>query len=367
MSPLFTPFTLGPLQLPNRVIIAPMCQYSAIDGLASDWHLIHYGGLALSGAGMLILEATAVSPEGRISPQDLGLWADPQEAALQEMIDRIRRLSSMPLAIQLAHAGRKASTAAPWEGGHQLRHDEKGWTTVAPSAIPYAETEQTPLELSCADMTRISNDFVKAAQRSVRLGLDAIEIHSAHGYLLHQFLSPLSNHRTDHYGGSLENRMRFGLEIHQAVREAVPSTIPVGMRISATDWAPGGWDLEQSIVYAKALAKQGLSFMDVSTGGLTPDQSIQAGPLFQVPFARRIREETGLATITVGMITHPADAEQIIRQEDADLVALARGIIHQPHWVWDAAARLGGQIDAPNPYLRCHPPSAPDIFRQSTL
>ena len=362
MSQLFSPYSLGPLQVRNRIAIAPMCQYSADNGDATDWHMIHLGHLALSGAGVLFIEATAVEPEGRITPTDLGLWSDRNEQALQPVIQAIRRHSTMPIIIQLSHAGRKASSAAPWEGGQMLALENGGWQTVAPSALPHGADEAPPTALDAAGLQRIKTAFVDTARRAQRLGLDGIEIHAAHGYLLHQFLSPLANKREDEYGGSLENRMRFPLEIFQAVRDAVPATMAVGVRISATDWVEGGWDLEQSTALAHALKDRGASFIHVSSGGVSPLQKIPVGPGYQVAFAARIRDETGLPTITVGMITDAAQAESIIASGQADMVAMARGILYDPRWPWHAAAALGGTVEAPQQYWRSQPSQYKQLF-----
>lgn len=362
MSQLFSPYSIGKLQLKNRIVIAPMCMYSAEDGNMGDWHFLHLGQLALSGAGLLIIEATAVEPEGRISPKDVGLWCDENEQAIKDTLARVRRQSAMPIAIQLAHAGRKASSQVPWEGGQLIAPDQGGWPTVAPSAIPHGDDEAPPLALDRAGMERILAAFVAAARRAHRLGLDAIEVHGAHGYLLHQFLSPLSNARTDEFGGSLENRMRFPLAVFKAIRAAVPEAMPVGIRISATDWVDGGWDLEQSIVFAKALRELGCDFIHVSTGGLSPHQKINLAPDYQVPFAERIRAETGLPTIAVGLVTEARQAEAIVSSGRADLVALARGILYDPHWPWHAAAELGAQVDAPRQYWRSQPRGLAALF-----
>src|SRR3954451_22449582 len=286
MSVLFTPYRVGSLELRNRIVIAPMCQYSADEGRATDWHLIHLGNLALSGAGLLIVEATAVSPEGRISPDDLGLWSDETEESLGRVLSIVRRYSDMPIAIQLAHAGRKASTRVPWEGGRQIRPDEpRGWQTVAPSALPFAEGEHPPVELDEKGMAAIREAFAQSARRAARLGLDAVQIHAAHGYLLHQFLSPLSNRRDDAYGGSLDNRLRFPLEVFDALRAAFPAGRPVSVRVSGTDWAEGGWEIEQTVAFARALGERGCAAVHVSSGGLTPAQRIPVGPGYQVPLA----------------------------------------------------------------------------------
>jgi 2,4-dienoyl-CoA reductase-like NADH-dependent reductase (Old Yellow Enzyme family) len=366
MSTLFTPFALGPLTLPNRIVIAPMCQYSARDGSATDWHLIHLGSLALSGAGLLIIEATAVTPEGRISPDDLGLWSDENEQALARVLRGIRAYSKMPLSIQLAHAGRKASTNVPWSKSafKQIPLSEGGWPTLAPSPIPFEEDEATPIALDTAGLARIRDAFAAAALRADRLGLDAIEVHNAHGYLLHEFLSPLSNQRTDNYGGSLENRMRFPLEVFDAVRAAFPAGKPVGVRISASDWVEGGWDLAQSVAFTNELQRRGAAYIHVSSGGGSPKQKIPLKPGYQVPFAARIKKETGLATIAVGLITEPAQAEEIVAGGQADLVALARAMLYNPRWPWHAAAQLGAQVDAPVQYLRSQPREYKDLFRE---
>ena len=365
MSKLFSPITLGKLVLNNRIVISPMCQYSAEQGQASDWHLIHLGDLALSGAGLLFIEATAVSPEGRISRGDLGLWSDQTEKALARVIKSIRQYSDIPIGMQLAHAGRKASTQVPWQGGQAMSSENGGWQTVAPSALPFAAGGAQPLALDHAGLLRIRDDFVSVAQRAHRLGIDVIELHAAHGYLLHQFLSPLSNTRADRYGGTLENRMRFPLEVFEAIRAAVPADKPVGIRISATDWMAGGWDIEQSVVFAKELQLRGCAFIDVSSGGLSPLQQIPAEPGYQVPFAARIRRETGLVTIAVGLITEPEQAETIVSTGQADMVALARGMLYDPRWPWHAAAKLGAQVDAPRQYLRAQPRELKTLFKPS--
>lgn len=367
MSRLFSPITVGSLTLKNRIAIAPMCQYSARNGSATSWHLIHLGHLALSGASILFIEATAVEAEGRISPDDLGLWSDANEEALAEVLRAVRAHSSMPIAIQLAHAGRKASTRVPWEGGRSIAPDEGGWTTVAPSALPFAEHDPAPQALDPAGLQRIRAAFATAATRAQRLGIDAIELHAAHGYLLHEFLSPLSNRRDDRYGGSLDNRMRFPLEVFDTVRAAFPADKPVGARVSATDWVEGGWDLEQTSVFARELKQRGCDFIDVSSGGLSPLQKIALGPGYQVPFATRIKEAAGMPTIAVGLITEARQAEHIVATGQADMVALARGMLYDPRWPWHAAAPLGAQIDAPPQYWRSQPHDIKDLFAGSTL
>ncbi len=363
MSALFTPWSLRGLTLDNRIVIAPMCQYSARDGIATDWHLMHLGNLAQSGAGLLILEATAVEPEGRISPWDLGLWSDETESALADVVRRIRAWSPMPIGVQIAHAGRKASVNYPWKGGGQIAPADGGWLPSAPSALPFNEKDPAPRALDSDGLERVKAAFVETARRAARIGLDMIEIHAAHGYLLHQFLSPLSNQRTDAYGGVLENRMRFPLEVFEAVRAAVPETMPVFVRISATDWVEGGWDLDQSVVFATELKARGLDVIHVSSGGLSPAQQITIAPGYQVPFADRIRAETGLPTLAVGLITEPAHAEEILTSGKADAIALARGILYDPRWPWHAAAALGDSVHAANQYLRCQPSGLRHLFK----
>jgi 2,4-dienoyl-CoA reductase-like NADH-dependent reductase (Old Yellow Enzyme family) len=369
MSKLFTPIALGPMQLENRIAIAPMCQYSADgNGLATDWHMIHLGHLALSGAGILIIEATAVTPEGRISPDDLGLWSDEHTEALAPVVRAIRRYSPIKIAIQLGHAGRKASSEVPWQGGANIPVDApRGWQTVAPSAVPHAAGETVPVALDKAEIARIKDGFVAAARRAQELGLDAIELHGAHGYLMHQFLSPLSNRRSDEYGGTLENRMRFPLEVFQAVRDAVPASVVVGMRISATDWVDGGWDVEQSVVFARELEKLGCQFIHVSSGGVSPLQKIPVGPGYQIEFAARIKKECGMPTIGVGLITEAAHAEAIVADGQADMVALARAMLYDPRWPWHAAAQLGAQVSAPPQYWRSQPHEFKNLFGATRL
>jgi 2,4-dienoyl-CoA reductase-like NADH-dependent reductase (Old Yellow Enzyme family) len=369
MSILFSPIALGPLELSNRIAIAPMCQYSADgNGMATDWHMIHLGHLALSGAGLLILEATAVTPEGRISPDDLGLWSDDHAAALEPVVQAIRRYSPIKVAIQLAHAGRKASSDVPWKGGANIAPDqERGWQTFSASAVPHAQGETVPLALDAAGLERIRDGFVAAARRAHALGLDGIELHGAHGYLLHQFLSPLSNQRSDEYGGALANRMRFPLEVFRAVREAVPASVAVGMRISASDWVDGGWDVEQSVVFARELEKLGCDFLHVSSGGLSPAQKIPLGPGYQIQFAARIKRDTSMPVIGVGLITEAGHAERILEQGQADMVALARAMLFDPRWPWHAAAQLGAQVSAPPQYWRSQPREFKDLFGETRL
>ena len=361
MSALFSPYSLRDLTLKNRIVISPMCQYSADNGQATDWHMIHLGHLALSGAALLIIEATAVEPDGRISPDDLGLWDDATEAALKPVLAAIRRYSPIPLAVQLAHAGRKASTPAPWKGSKQLTPADGGWLTHAPSAMAYSDDQTTPIALDAAGLVRVREAFVAAAKRADRLGIDAIEVHAAHGYLLHQFLSPLSNQRMDEYGGSLENRLRFPLEVFDAVRAAFPSDRPVWVRVSATDWVAGGWDIDQTVAFAKELKARGVDWIDASSGGLSPHQQIPLKPGYQVPFAEAIKA-TGVPTFAVGLIDEAQQAEDIIASGQADFVALARGILYDPRWPWHAAAELGAQVEAPTQYLRSQPREMKNLF-----
>ena len=362
-SKLFEPLSIGSLQLANRIVIAPMCQYSAVDGGMTDWHLIHLGQLALSGAALLTIEATAVLPEGRISYADVGLWDDATEAAMNAVLKGIRRWSAMPIAIQLAHAGRKASTDLPWHGGGQIAPDHAhGWQTVAPSALPFRDDENAPTALDRAGMDAIRDAFAQAAVRSARLGIDAIQVHAAHGYLLHQFLSPLCNHRDDQYGGSLENRMRFPLEVFDAVRAAFPAERPVSVRLSGTDWVAGGWVIEQTIAFSKALEARGCGAIHVSSGGLHPAQAIPVGPGYQVPLARAVKQAVGVPVVAVGMITDYDHAEAIVATGDADLVALARGMLYNPRWPWHAAAHLGASVAAPPQYLRSQPRQFPKLL-----
>jgi len=364
---LFSPIKLRGLTLPNRIMVAPMCQYSADDGAANDWHFTHMNTMALSGAAMFCIEATHVEAIGRITPGCLGLWNDATEAALKPILASIRKHSKAAVAMQLAHAGRKGSSNVPWKGGQQIPLDDGGWQAVAPSAVPQKEGELAPLELDAAGMTRIRDAFVSAAKRAERLGIDALELHFAHGYLTHEFLSPISNKRTDQYGGSLENRMRYPLEVYDAVRAVFPDHKPIGVKVSATDWVEGGWDLEQTIELAKELKKRGVDWIDASSGGISPLQKIPLSPGYQVPFAQGIKEATGLPTIAVGLITDAKQAEEIVASGKADMVALARGMLYDPRWGWHAAAELGGQVDAPPQYWRSQPSTHKELFGKTTF
>jgi len=351
-SKLFTPIQLGGVTLPNRIVVSPMCQYSADDGSMTDWHMMHLGSLAVSGAGLLMIEATGVTREGRISHGCTGLYSDNNEAAMKRVVDACRRVSRSPIGVQLGHAGRKASVQAPWLGGKALSAAESPWQTVAPSALAYGEGWHTPRELSAADIAGLAQAFAAAAARALRIGLDAIEMHSAHGYLLHQFLSPLSNTRTDRYGGSLENRMRAPLEIAQALRAAWPQERCLGARITASDWAEGGFEVDDAVVYARALAQIGFDYVCVSSGGAVPQQRITVVPGFQVPFAEKVNKGAPIAVRAVGMIADPEQAEEIVASGKADMVALARGFLDDPRWVWHAAEKLGARADYPPQYAR---------------
>jgi 2,4-dienoyl-CoA reductase-like NADH-dependent reductase (Old Yellow Enzyme family) len=368
MSQLFQPLSIGNLTLPNRILIAPMCQYSAVEGTATDWHLIHLGNLALSGAGLLILEATAVEAEGRITPTDLGLYNDANEQGIARVLGAIRANSPIQLALQLAHAGRKASSRAPWDGGTQIPLGEPGsWQAYAPSAVAHAAGEDPPLALDDAGLERIRQAFAAAARRAARLGFDGIEIHAAHGYLLHQFLSPIANHRDDAYGGSLENRMRFPLEIFDIVREVFPHDKPVWVRVSATDWVPDAWDIDGTLAFAQALKARGCAAIHVSSGGVSPKQAIKLGPGYQVPYAARVKAEVGLPTVAVGLITDAEQAEAIVAGGEADAVSLARAMLYDPRWPWHAAAKLGAQVAAPKQYWRSQPRELKDLFEHSAF
>jgi 2,4-dienoyl-CoA reductase-like NADH-dependent reductase (Old Yellow Enzyme family) len=366
-SQLFSPFSLGPLSLRNRIVVSPMCQYSAVEGNAMPWHRVHLGQLAQSGAGLLFIEATAVEAIGRITPGCLGLYSADNVAALRAVLDDVRSFSDMPVGIQLGHAGRKASSARPWDGGQLLPASQGGWPTVAPSAAPHGAQEAAPQALDASGLERIREAFVQAARHAASLGLQAVELHCAHGYLLHQFLSPLSNQRDDGYGGSLIQRMRYPLEVFDAVRAALPASIPLGVRVSATDWVEGGWDLEQTLAFAQALKTRGCDWIDVSSGGLSPKQQIPIGPGYQVPLAQAVREATGLPTMAVGLITEAQQAEAIVTEGRADLVALARALLWNPHWPWHAAAELGAQVKVPPQYWRSEPRDARGVFANAAI
>jgi 2,4-dienoyl-CoA reductase-like NADH-dependent reductase (Old Yellow Enzyme family) len=352
---LFTPITLGGVTLPNRIVVAPMCQYSADDGCMSDWHMAHLGSLACSGAGLLMVEATGVTREGRISHGCTGLYSDHNEAAMKRVLEVCRGMTRSPIGIQLAHAGRKASTQVPWLGGKPLAAGESPWPTVAPSALAFGEGWHVPHELSEAEIQVLIDAFVAAARRAAAIGFDVVEIHSAHGYLVHQFLSPLANRRADRYGGSLENRMRFGLEVARAVRAVWPGERALGARITASDWAEGGFGPADAVVYARELQAAGLDYVCVSSGGLVAHQRIKVEPGYQVGFAAQVKRAVPIAVRAVGMIAEPDQAERIVASGQADMVALARGLLDNPRWVWHAAERFGVAIEYPPQYARCHP------------
>jgi 2,4-dienoyl-CoA reductase-like NADH-dependent reductase (Old Yellow Enzyme family) len=352
MSKLFEKLNLRGIEYRNRIWVSPMCQYSSSDGMPTDWHLVHLGSRAVGGAGLVMQEATAVSPEGRISPSDAGIWSDAHADAYRRITRFIKEHGAVP-GIQIAHAGRKASTAEPWNGGKGVDEENGGWQVVAPSAIRFADDYTMPREMDKEDIEQATKDFVNGALSAVEAGFETIEIHAAHGYLLHEFLSSLSNKRSDEFGGSLENRMRFPLDVARKVREAVPERLPVFVRISATDWKEGGWDLEQSIEFCKRLKDIGIDLIDVSTGGNVPDAVIPVGPGYQVPFAKEIRANAGIATGAVGMITDARQAEGILEKGEADAVLIAREFLRDPYFPYTAAQELGEGIDyVPKQYGR---------------
>lgn len=373
-SALFSPIPLRGLTLDNRVVVSPMCQYSAEEGSATDWHLMHLGQLAISGPGLLIIEATGVEARGRITHGCLGLYSDANAAALARVLAFCRRHGKAKIGIQLAHAGRKASAHRPWEGRSALTAAEGAWETVAPSPLPGSTAGSgnsdatsagwpVPRMLDRAGMDEIRDAFVLAARRSDRLGIDLIELHMAHGYLMHAFLSPVSNQRNDSYGGSIENRMRFPLEVFDAVRAAWPERKPLGVRISASDWVEGGWDVADSVVFAKAIKARGCDYICASSGGVSEKQKLALGPGYQVPFAERIRRESGIATMAVGMILEPEYAESLVSGGKADMAALARGLLYDPRWAWHAAETLGAEAAYPLQYARSRPSKWPEAFR----
>ena len=361
-SALFSPVTLRGLTLPNRIVVSPMCQYNSAEGSATDWHLMHLGSLAMGAAGLLMVEMTNVTMEGRISPRCATLCTEQNEQALRRIVEFCRTYGTAKLGVQLAHAGRKGSQQPPAEGGKPLTAAQGAWQTVAPSALPFAEGWPAPRELTRPQIQQLVLDHVNAVRRAERIGFDVIEMHGAHGYLIHQFLSPLSNRRTDEYGGSLENRMRFPLQTFAAMRDAWPESKPLGIRVSATDWVDGGWTPDEAVAFAKELAKLGCDYIDVTTGGLDPRQQIPLGPNFQTPFSARIRAEADIVTMTVGLIDKPRQAEQIIASGQADMVALARGALYDPRWAWHAAEELGCETAYPPKYRVCHPSLRPQLF-----
>ncbi|RII29094.1 MAG: oxidoreductase [Geobacter sp.] len=351
MSMLFSPFKLRELTFRNRIFVSPMCQYSSRDGMPTDWHLVHLGSRAVGGAGLVMVEATAVSPEGRISPDDSGIWSDAHGEAFAPIARFIREQGAMP-ALQLAHAGRKSSCSSPWQGGGPVDAGHRGWQTVAPSPLPFDVGHSVPRELTLEEMEGIRRDFAEGARRALASGFQVVEVHMAHGYLLNEFLSPLTNRRTDDYGGSLENRMRFPLEVARTVREIWPADLPVFVRISATDWVEGGWNLEQSLALCRCLKERGIDLIDCSTGGLMPHAKVPVGPGYQTPFATAIRRDVEIATGAVGMITSPEQAEQIVATGIADVVLLAREMLRDPYWPIHAARALGADHVWPVQYER---------------
>lgn len=356
-SALFTPLQLGPITLTNRIAVSPMCQYSAIDGSAGDWHKQHLSYLSYSGAGLVMLEATAIEPQGRITPGCLGLYSEENEKALQNVMHMARQFSpGVAFGIQLAHSGRKGSQPRPWDEPTPLSLEER-WTTYAPSAIPFDEKWQAPKEMTEVDMERIENAYIEATKRAVRLGFEVIEIHAAHGYLLHEFLSNLSNKRMDQFGGSLDNRMRFPLQVVASCRKVIPSHIALGSRITGTDWVDGGITPEEACVFAKKLKELGCNYVCLSTGAIIPHVRIPVGPCYQVPFAEKVKNEVQITTRTVGMITEPCQAEHIIATGKADFIAIARGFLDDPRWGWHAADVLGAKVLCPEQYSRVRPPS----------
>lgn len=353
MARLFEPWKMKDVTAKNRICVSPMCQYSTPDGIAEDWHMVHLGSRAVGGAGIVMVEASAVSPEGRITPDDLGIWSDQHGTALGPIVAFMNRFGATP-GIQIAHAGRKASTAAPFKGGHPLGPLEGGWTTLSPSAVPFGNYPP-PRAMEKTDMDKVREDFRRAAVRALSAGFRILEIHMAHGYLFHSFLSPLANRRTDSYGGTLENRMRFPLEVVRTVREVWPENLPLWVRISSTDWVEGGWDADQSVHLARTLKEAGVDVIDCSSGGMTPDARIPLGPGYQTANAARIRREAGMPVVAVGMITDPVQAEHILVTGQADAVSLAREMLRDPYWALHAAQRLGAETHWPSQYDRAKP------------
>ncbi len=364
MPRLFDPLRIAALELPNRIAVSPMCQYSADDGSASDWHITHLGMLANSGAGLVVVEATHVERHGRISHGCLGLYSDSNEAALARVIAHCKRIGTAKLGIQLAHAGRKASAQRPWEGGGALPAGDDPWQTIAPSALPFGPNWHVPREATLEDIARVREAFVASARRAVRIGFDLIELHFAHGYLAHEFLSPVSNSRSDDYGGSFENRMRFLRETVQAVRAALPKGLPLGARITGSDWLDGGLTPDDAVTLVKALKDDGLDFVDVSSGGLTAEARNPVAPAYNAPIAARVKRETGIVTRTVGLITTPLEADAVISGEQADFVALGRAMLDQPHWGWQAARELGADVARPPQYARSGPKMWPGAAKR---
>ena len=361
-SALFSPIKLRGLELANRIVVSPMCQYNSDNGSANDWHLMHLGQFSLGAGALVMTESTHVTSEGRISLKCAGMYSDENEAAMKRVIDFCRKYGVAKLGLQLGHAGRKGSTHPPAVGGQPLKPEEGAWETIAPSAVPYAPGWHIPRAMTKADIERVRNAFADAVKRALRIGYDLVEMHAGHGYLGHEFLSPLSNHRTDEYGGSLVNRMRFPLETFAAMRAAWPSDKPMGVRISATDWVEGGWSPDESVVFARELKKLGCDYVDCSSGALDPRQQLPLAPGYQVPFAERIRSDAGIPTIAVGLITSPRQCEEIIASGKADFVCLARGAMWNPRFAWHAAEELGAEAPYAPKYMACHPKLRPQVF-----
>jgi 2,4-dienoyl-CoA reductase-like NADH-dependent reductase (Old Yellow Enzyme family) len=361
-SILFTPITMRGLTLPNRVVVSPMCQYNSDNGSANDWHLMHLGNMSLGAAGLVMTEMTDVSPQGRISPKCAGIWSDDNEKALKRVHDFCRQYGVAKLGVQLAHAGRKGPTTPPAAGGKPILEGPDAWTPEAPSAIPYDTGWPMPHALTKDEIKRVIAEFVAGAERLNRIGYDLIELHGGHGYLVHQFLSPLSNHRTDEYGGSTENRMRFAIEVYDAVRAVWPEAKPIGMRVSATDWVDGGWTPEETVLLAKELKKRGMDYMDVTTGGLSPQQKIPLSAGYQVPFSEKVKKESGMTTMTVGLIAGYQQAEDIVASGQADMICIGRAAIYDPRWAWHAAEELGAEAPYAAKTMAGHPKLRPQLF-----
>jgi 2,4-dienoyl-CoA reductase-like NADH-dependent reductase (Old Yellow Enzyme family) len=362
-SALFSPIRLADLELSNRIAVAPMCQYSAVDGVATDWHTTHLGMLANSGAGLLVIEATHVERRGRITHGCLGLYSDACEAALERVVYHCHHIGTAKIAIQLAHAGRKASSQRPWEGAKPLSASEDAWPTIGPSALPFGPGWHTPAAMTEEDMERVATAFTDAAKRSLRIGFDAIELHFAHGYLLHSFASPLANKRNDEFGGSFEGRMRFPLQVVNSVRAAVPRSVPLGARITGTDWVEGGLNADDAVAIGKALKAAGLDYIDISSANITPESRWPGEPGFNVPYAERVRHEAGIPVRAVGMIVGAKQAEDIVAEGKADMVAMARAFLDDPHWAWHAAQMLGAEVARPPQYAR----TAPKLWPGATM
>lgn len=364
MSKLFSEIKLRDLTLKNRIVLSPMCQYNSDDGSPNDWHLMHYGQFAMGGVGLLMFEMTNVSPEGRISPKCAGLYSRENEAATKRVVDFCKTYGVAPVGVQLAHAGRKGSVQPPWLGAKPILPADGGWETVGPSAIPFGEAP-APRAATREDLAKIKADHIASVEAAERIGFDVIEMHAGHGYLMHQFMSPLSNQRTDEYGGSTENRIRFVVEVFAAMREKWPKHKPMGARISATDWVDGGWTPDETVVLAKALQKVGCDYVDISSGGLDLRQKIPLGPAYQAPFAEKVRKETGMPTMSVGLIDGVELAEEVIASGKADLVVLGRGALYDPRWAWHAAYKLGAETPYSQRYAMAQPKVRPQLYPAS--